>query len=63
MERCPDDFFEVWRAQLVEQDRLPHDERVFIGGDVVAYMMQFDRKDGRSLASTPRFQKQRRVTT
>lgn len=48
MERFPDDFVEVGRPQRVEQDRLPPDERVFIGGGVVAYMMQVDRKDARS---------------
>ncbi|WP_374597888.1 hypothetical protein [Sphingosinicella sp.] len=50
MERFPDDFVEVCRAQRAEQDRLPPDERVFIGGHVVAYMMQVDRTDGRSLS-------------
>ena len=48
MERFPDDFVEVCRAQRAEQDRLPPDERVFIGGHVVAYMMQVDRTEGRS---------------
>lgn len=48
MERFPDDFVEVCRAQRAEQDRLPPDERVFIGGHVVAYTMQVDRTEGRS---------------
>jgi hypothetical protein len=48
MERFPDDFVEVCRAQRAEQDRLPPDERVFIGGHVVAYMMQVERTEGRS---------------
>lgn len=43
----PDDFVEVCRAQRFEQDTLPASERVFIGGHIVAYMMQVHRADGR----------------
>lgn len=50
----PDDFVEVCRAQRLEQDALPPEERVFIGGHVVAYMMQVHRMDGQqpSVATT-----------
>ena len=47
MMRFPDDFVEVCRAQRVEQDLLPEEERVFIGGHLVAYMIQRERADGR----------------
>lgn len=43
----PDDFVEVCRAQRVEQEALPLSERVFIGGHVIAYMMQVQRIEGR----------------
>ncbi|WP_267388702.1 hypothetical protein [Sphingomonas sp. GC_Shp_3] len=45
MQRFPDDFVEVCRAQRIEQDQLLPEDRVFIGGHVVAYMMQVSRTD------------------
>jgi len=50
----PDDFVEVCRAQRIEQDELPAADRVFIGGHIIAYMMQVHRTDGRrpSIATT-----------
>lgn len=43
----PNDFVEVCRAQRIEQDDLPPDERVYIGGQIVAYMMLANREEGR----------------
>ena len=47
MTQFPDDFVEVCRAQRVEQDLLAEEERVFIGGHLVAYMMQRESAVGR----------------
>jgi hypothetical protein len=48
----PDDFVKVCRAQRVEQDALPPEERVFIGGHVIAYMLQVYRAEGSPAAVT-----------
>jgi hypothetical protein len=43
----PDDFVEACREQRLEQDALPLQDRVFIGGHIVAYMLQVQRIEGR----------------
>lgn len=40
IERFPDDFIAVCRDQRIEQDALAMDERVFIGGQIIAWMME-----------------------
>lgn len=42
----PDDFVETCRHQRIEQDKLPADKRVHIGGHVIAYMMQRNKREG-----------------
>jgi hypothetical protein len=42
----PHDFVEMCRDQRSIQDRLPPDERIFIGGHIVAYMLQVQRVEG-----------------
>ena len=42
----PDDFVEVCRAQRLEQDVVAPEERVFIGGHLIAYMLQAHRVEG-----------------
>lgn len=43
----PDDFVEVCRAQRIEQDKTPLEERVYIGGQITAYTMQRNQQEGR----------------
>jgi hypothetical protein len=42
----PDDFVEVCRQQRAYQDGIPPEDRVFVGGHVVAYMQQVQRREG-----------------
>ena len=42
----PDDFVETCRGQKMEQDKLPADKRVHIGGHVIAYTLQRNSREG-----------------
>lgn len=42
----PDDFVETCRGQKIEQDKLPADKRVHIGGHVMAYTLQRHKREG-----------------
>ena len=42
----PDDFVETCRGQKFEQDKLPADKRVHIGGHVMAYTLQRQKREG-----------------
>src|SRR5690606_3892389 len=42
----PDDFVETCRGQKIEQDKLPADKRVHIGGHVMAYTLQRHTREG-----------------
>ena len=42
----PDDFVETWRGQKVEQDKLPAEKRVHIGGHIFAYTLQRRKREG-----------------
>ena len=42
----PDDFVETCRGQKIEQDKLPADKRVHIGGHVIAYTLQRNKREG-----------------
>lgn len=46
VEQFPNDFVSVCRRQRLKQDTLPEKERVFIGGQIIGWMMQRVEVDG-----------------
>ena len=46
VQNFPDDFVSMMRAQRDEQDQLPPEERCFIGGQVLSWMMERVDRDG-----------------
>jgi hypothetical protein len=42
----PDDFATVMREQRIEQDLIPEEDRVFIGGHVLSWMMELVEREG-----------------
>lgn len=42
----PDDFATVMREQRIEQNLIPEEDRVFIGGHVLSWMMELVEREG-----------------